>query len=312
MRTLTSLFMAALVLAMPVTGFAAFPEKPVKIMVASTPGGFLDLNARVLGTMLTEELKQPVIVSNHPGGNSNVGINTLLGAPHDGYAMLVVTSQAITYNPVTMDVRYTPKDFRLIAALSENRMGVITQPDRPWKTLDDAFEWAKKENRPLILGAINAQDRDTFAMIAKSKGVAISPVPQGSGSATVTAVMGKHVDVGMVGAILVENTLAGKLKTIASTGTQRFTKLPDVPTFQELGYPITEESLHMLVVPADVPEEAAKVLSDAVAKVMASPEYTSQVYEKLQLEPVGVGVDVAKQRMDVIEKNIEVLVQGSK
>ena len=303
-RALTSLSLAVL-LALPVAAPAAdYPRGPIKVIVSAGPGGLLDLAARAATAMLSIELGQPLLIANMAGGGGNVAINTALAAKHDGYTLLAVTSPQITYNPTVMKVRYKYEDFRVLGALAEQRIGIITQPDRPWKDLRDAFAWARQEKRPLVAGVMNEEDKDIILRIGKQEGVQVSPVPQGSGSACLTAVMGGHVDVGAIGLLFVESALAGKVKALACESATRFTKLPEVPTLKEQGYDIAQETLFLLLGPADMPDHAARVVEQAMTAVGTTPEYREQVYDRLQMEATATDAPSARQALDAIYADV--------
>ncbi len=292
-------------MAVPSVSMAAYPDKPIKIIVTSSAGGLLDLASRTAATALTKELGQPVLIANVPGGGGNVAINQFLAAKNDGYTLLVVTSPQITFNPVVMNVRFKYEDFRILGALAEQRIGIITQPDRDWKDLRDAFAWAKKENRPLIAGVMNEEDKEIILRIGKQEGVNVSPVPQGSGSACLTAVMGGHADIGSIGLIFIESALAGKVKALACESEKRFTKLPNVPTLMEQGYGISQETLFLLLGSPDMPKEAADRIEKAMIKIGNSAEYKEQMFDRLQLEATPVDAASAKPFMDKIYKNVQ-------
>lgn len=302
-KCILTLFAAALLCASPVHA-GGYPDQPVKVIVASSPGGLLDLAARAAASLLSQELGQPLVIANMPGGGGNVAINSTLQARHDGYTLLVATSPNITYNAAMMKVRFKYEDFRVLGALAEQRIGIITQPDRPWKDLRDAFAEARKEGRPLVVGVMNEEDKDIIMRIGRQENVPVSPVPQGSGSACLTAVMGRHVDIGAIGLIFVESAQAGKVKALACESEKRFTRLPDVPTLKELGYDISQETLFLLLGPADMPEEAAARIEEAMARTGALPEYREQVYERLQLEPTATNAPDAREALERIHQNV--------
>lgn len=293
-----------LCMAAPSVSVAAYPDKPIKLLVTASAGGLLDLAARVAANSLSKELGQPVLIANVPGGGGNVAINQFLAAKNDGYTLLVVTSPQITFNPTVMKVRFKYEDFRILGALAEQRIGIITQPDRDWKDLRDAFAWAKKENRPLVAGVMNEEDKEIMLRLGKQEGVNVSPVPQGGGSACLTSVMGGHTDVGCIGLIFVESALAGKVKALACESENRFTKLPEVPTLMEMGYGISQETVFLLIGRENMPKEAAEKIEQAMAKIGASPEYHEQVFERLQLEATPADAASAKAFVDRIYKNV--------
>lgn len=282
---------------------SSYPDKPIKLIVAASSGGLLDLAARGCANLLSQELGQPVIIANMPGGAGNVAVNSALQARPDGYTLLVVSSPHVTYNTLKKNARHKYGDFRVLGGISEQRIGIITQPDRPWKNLRDAFAEAKKKGIPLVVGVMNEEDEDIIRRIGELENVKISAVPQNSGSACLSAVLGGHVDLGMIGLLFVESALAGKVKTLASESEKRFTALPDVPTLKEQGYNLSQETLFLLMGPKDMPEEAAKRIMDAMAKLGDTAEYKEQIYNRLKMEPTDTSAGAAQKRLDGIYEN---------
>lgn len=302
-KSILSLFVGAFLCISPACG-GEYPDHPVKVIAAASPGGLLDLAARVATGYLSQELGQPFVIANVAGGGGNVAINSALQSKHDGYTLLVATSPQITYNATKMKVRYKFEDFRVLGALAEQRIGIITQPDRPWNDLRDAFATARKEKRPLVAGVMNEEDKDIIMRIGKQENVQVSPVPQGGGSACLTAVMGGHVDIGAIGLIFVENALAGKVKALACESEKRFTRLPDVPTLKELGYNFSQETLFLLLGPADMPEEVAAKIEKTMAEIGLQPEYQEQIHGRLQLESTTTDASETRKTLDRIYQNV--------
>lgn len=271
-----------------------YPDHPITVINSGPAGGLIDLPTRVAGSMLSKELGQPVVCTNVVGSEGSVAINTALNAAHDGYTLLAIDSTYITFTPYYKKSRYTFEDFRVLGAIAEQRNGIITQVDRPWKDLNDAFEWARKEDKRLIVGYMTSQDKYNLETIFKEANVKYSLVPQKGGPGCLTGIMGGHLDIATIGLLGVENTLAGKIKMLACCNVTRFTRLPDVPTLLELGYSIGFRSYDLLVGPADMPEEAALLIEKNLAKIIQTEEYRTEVFDKIGMDPVDGNLEEAR------------------
>ena len=269
---------------------AAWPERPVTVISQGAPGSMMDLATRQVAAMLTEELGQPFLVVNHSGNGGNMAVNALLQAKKDGYTLCATGPHPFAYNLLTMKTRYKFEDLQPISLTANSNMAIIAHPDSGWKNVHDAFAAAKAANRPLKVGVMDNLSRDIFALIAQKEGVKLAPVPQKGGMPCLSAVMGKHVDLGLVGSIAVDNTKAGKVVTLASASTTRFPALPDVPTLQEQGYDAaaSTDASFVWFTAAGVPDEVVDTVSNALIKLSTTPAY-KKMQETLIIDPAVMG-----------------------
>ena len=125
------------------------------------------LLTRAVAEALKKDLGQPVLVINVPGGShGSVMAAKLATAPHDGYTLGISATAAFTYSPHFIKTSYKLEDFDYLTLLGLNQSGIICAPDRPWKTLKDAFVWAKKEGHGLTYMFQGSDDRDVIKRIA--------------------------------------------------------------------------------------------------------------------------------------------------
>ncbi len=289
------------------TALAAWPERPVTIISHSAPGAINDLLTRQVAAMLTEELGQPFLVVNQPGGGGNLTVNALLQAKKDGYTLASSGPHPFGYNMYTMKVRYAPEDLQPVSLINNSCMAIIAHPDRGWKTIKDACAAAKAENRPLKVGVMDNLSRDIFARIAEQEGIQIAPVPQNGGMPCLSAVLGGHVDVSLLGSIAVDNTKAGKIVTLASASSKRFAEMPDVPTLKEQGYDVSFDSFTLIFAAAGVPDEVVERLSEVMIKIGATEPY-AKMLETLAVEVAPMGKDAAMQMVKAENENMRGLV----
>ncbi|MDO5537447.1 MAG: tripartite tricarboxylate transporter substrate-binding protein [Desulfovibrionaceae bacterium] len=147
----TAVLTLLLVFASAPAARADWPSRPVTLMTMTAPGSQIDLLTRDVAARLQKDLGQPVIVRNIPGGShGSIMAIELAACRPDGYVLGISATAAFTYSPhFSRGSGYSLDDFQYITLLGLNQSGVICPQDRPWKTLRDAFEWAKKENKGL-------------------------------------------------------------------------------------------------------------------------------------------------------------------
>lgn len=275
-----------------------YPDRPIKMLTMVKPGAQIDSLTRALAGALKTELDQPVLVSNNPGGShGSVMATELNAAKPDGYTLGVSATAAFTYSPHFVKTRYKFDDFEYISLLGLNQSGIVCTPDRPWKTLKEALEWAKKNDKALTYMFQGSDDRDVIKRIAGEYGVRLSLMPSSGGPSIISAVMGGHADLGHLGAILFGYVKSGKLKLLAATTPNRLTQLQDVPTLREQGW---DESVEMYVVLAakkGIPEAALTRLRQAMANLEKDEAFRQFIAVKLKMGPVLFGSDHANTYM---------------
>ncbi len=272
-----------------------YPDRPITFYTMTQPGAQIDRLTRGLAERFSKELGQPVNVRNVTGGShGSVMATELSKAKPDGYTLGVAAVTAYTYQPHHSPVKYKLDDFDYLTLLALNSSGFITSADKPWNTLKEAFEWAKKNNKPLIVMFHGSDDRDAIQRIAKKEGVNISLIPSKGGPSVIKAVTGGHADIGYVGAILYEHVRAGRLKLLASALNERLPPIPDVPTLKEQGYNETVEMIVGLVAPKGIPADRLAVIKKAVDKLAKDQDTQDFITKTLLMRPVTWGDHHAK------------------
>ena len=295
---LTGLFMAPPVIA------ADYPSRPIKLLTMVKPGAQIDLLTRKLADKLSAELGQPVLVVNTPGGShGSVMAMDLKNSKSDGYTLGVSATAAFTYSPHFVKTRYNFDDFQFVSMLGLNQSGLVCAPERGWKTLKDAFDWAKNENKGgLTYMFQGSDDRDVMKRIAAQEGVKLALMPSQGGPSIISAVMGGHADVGHLGAILFGYVPQKLTLLAASTPTklkdpQDRAELQDVPTIKEQGWDESVEMFVVLVAPKGLPTDVKDKLEQTMLKLSEDKEFREFVAVKLKMGPVPYGPDYAKKYM---------------
>ncbi|MGO4329031.1 Bug family tripartite tricarboxylate transporter substrate binding protein [Cupriavidus sp. 2TAF22] len=271
-------------------GAAADPgSAPTRIVVASAPGGNIDVLARILAEKLGVRQKRTYIVENRPGAGGNIATAQVAQANPDGRTLLIVSTSHTSNVHVYKKVGYDPiKDFTPIAKLAESAFVVAVPSDSSITSLEDLEKVAKARPGSLNYGSsgIGQGNHLGMEMLKNRLGVKITHVPFTTANALVTALMGKQVDVAMLtlpGAFM--GVKAGKIRLLAVTSQKRVERLANIPTVEEkIGGDFVMTSWQGLVAPAGLPAKEAAELSQQAASVMALPEVVDAL-DKIALTP---------------------------
>lgn len=253
-----------------------FPTKPIKIVVPWAPGGATDVIARVLGQKLGERLGQPVIVENKAGAGGNIGTAAFIREAADGHTLLMGTSSTNAINPsLYKDLPFDPvKDFTPIMLVATVPNVLVVPANSKFNSVDDLVKAAKAEPGKISYGSggNGSSQHIAAAIFTKVSGSNVMHVPyKGSGPAAADLMAG-HIglmfDTGSVGHIKGQ-----KLKALAVASSQRVPALPDVKTFEELGYKgVQAAAWYGFYAPARTPANVADRLNKELNAVLQDPE----------------------------------------
>ena len=290
MRKLLTLGLG-LVMTMAITNTIAgeYPSRPITFMTMTQPGAQIDRLTRGLGQRMSKIMGQPINVKNVTGSHGTVMATELSKSKPDGYSIGVTSLTAYTYAPHHGKLIYKPEDFDYLTMVALNSSGFISKADAPWKTLKEAMDWHKKNDKAMVAMFHGADDRDALIRIAKKEGVKLSLIPSKGGPSVIKAVTGGHAVVGYVGAILYKFVEAGSIKLIAAALGDRLPPIPDVPTLREQGYDEQVEMLVALVAPKGLDAKAKAKLMAAVDKLANDKETQEFITGNLLMRPVTWG-----------------------
>lgn len=259
--------------------FAAFPEKPVHIVVTSTAGGGLDVVARILSKKLAEIWGQAVIVDNRPGAQGNIGTAFGAKSPADGYTITLVTMDMLTINPhMYSDVGFDAlKDLVAVSRVADQQLVLVANPKVPAKNVKELVALAKAKPGALTWASPNSAAAQLFMEIfERSTGIKLLHVPYKGSAPAVAAVLGGETDLTSPGPSTVAPLVkAGKVTALAVMGKSRNEALPDVPSTYEQGYPDLGEGLSQwwgIVAPSGTPDPVVKTLNNGLAAALKDPE----------------------------------------
>ncbi len=257
--------------------YAAYPERPITIIVNYTPGGGSDLSARALAKYAEKELGQPVVVVNKAGAAGSLGVGAIAASKPDGYTIGVTTYGPLTMAPHMYDLPYNPlTDFEYILGYGKYMYGPCVRGDSPIKTLKDLIDYAKANPGKVKYSHPGLATPNNFGMIylskfsgAKWEGVTFKGAPE-----AVVACLGGHVDIVSQNPLdVVPYIIAGRLRLLASFCDTRWEWVPEVPTARELGYDFDVVSWLALGAPKGTPAPIMDRLRKIFKNAMEDPEF---------------------------------------
>lgn len=266
---------AALALACALTAHAqSYAAKPIRFLIASSPGGGTDGIGRVVAEALAAQFKQPVVPENRPGASGIVASEQLAKSAPDGYT-LMITQNGHTTNPaIFKKIPYdTFKDFTPIAPLARSPLVMIAATGTGVKSLKEFLDLSKRDPRAMTFGAAESSTRLAIEQLAQATGIAITSLPYKGTGPTVADVAGGHVNfaVTTIASVLPFKN-GGKLNIVAVMAPERTSFLPEVPTLAEQGLPrIDVQGWWGVLGPANMPGVLVSELNGAIRSVLGNP-----------------------------------------
>jgi tripartite-type tricarboxylate transporter receptor subunit TctC len=264
---------AAVLLAGVGSAAAAYPERPITLVVGAAPGGGTDVQARILAERLSEKLGQQVIVENKPGAGGNIAQIDIAKAAPDGYRIVMMAPAS----PINHTLFENPgfdvlKDFTAIAGWADSPQLFVANPKQPYNTLKELADYSKAHPDELDygngVGFINQMVMELFKV---ESGAKIQFIPYPGMAPARTDVVGGQIEV-TVDSIASSGPFVegGQLKLLAVTAKERLARFPNAPTVAEAGYPgVTRNTWYGLVGPAGMPADVVNKLATEVAAVQA-------------------------------------------
>ena len=263
--------------AMSPVAASAWPNKPIRIIVGTTPGSPPDIVARLLGERLVAALGQPVVVENRPGAIGSIGLNAVAKATPDGYTFgfislgYLLSPTLLPHVPFDMVADLAP----VIQTNWESQL-LVVRASSPWKSVKDIVAHAKSQpDRMTFASGGNATPAHlTGEFFKRHAGISIRHVPFKGAPAGVTAVVGEQVDMMFAATPAAgPHIQSGRLRALATPAPRRVPAFPDVPTMVELGYAGVEiRSWHGVVAPSASPKPIIARMAGEIAKITESPD----------------------------------------
>jgi tripartite-type tricarboxylate transporter receptor subunit TctC len=254
-----------------------FPSRAVRLIVPLPPGSNPDVRSRHIAQKLSEEWGQPVVVENRAGASGAIAIEHVVRSEPDGHTLLMAHLGMLALLPHLRRLSFDPlKDLVPVTQVSAGPPVLVLNPAVPAGSLQELIAYAKANPGKLSAasGGEGGPSHMALLLFNKATGLNITHVPYKGGTQVTADLLSGQVQATFDFANIVgPHIKAGRMKPIAVTGETRLAVLPDVPTFQELGYPAVKmTSWQGITVAAGTPPEIVRTLNAALVKVLQSPE----------------------------------------
>ena len=296
--------LVVLLLAWSSAAWAAFPERPVRLVVGFAPGGS-DIGGRIVAQKLSELWGQPVVVENKAGAAGNIGADAVAKSAPDGYTMLLFVNSYTINTTVHKNLSWDLlRDFAPVGRYVSSPMVVVVNDKLPVKSLRELIDYAKANPGKLNFGSAGSGTAPHLVgeQFALQTGMKMVHVPYKGSAPSVTGLLADEVQMSFAASSSVDAFIKdGRLKPLAVTTARRDPQYPDLPTIAEAGVPGFDADIwYGFVVPAKTPKDIVKKLADDLQRVMADADTQAQLRRR-GLEPAWLGADAMSEltRRDV-------------
>ena len=289
--TRRALLLAAPALALATPALAAWPDRPVRVVVSFTAGGTTDIIARIVGNLLAERWGQPVVIENRAGAGGNIGTEYVARSVPDGYTLLVASVGPLAvngslYRTIPYDTRRDLAPVSLLAAVPNI---LVVAPDSPARSVADLVALAKEKPGGLSYGStgVGTSSHLASAMMDQMAGVQTTHVPY-RGAVALNDLLTRRIDF-MFATIpsVIEQIRAGKLRALAVSTLARSRSSPEVPTMAERGFPgFDASSWFGILAPIGTPRDIVDRISADAAAAVRRPDIERQMVDQ-GADPVG-------------------------
>jgi tripartite-type tricarboxylate transporter receptor subunit TctC len=279
-KTIVALTAAAAVTAFAVPCMAAaWPDRPIQMVVPFPPGSSPDILARIISEPLSKALDQPVIVENKPGAGGNIGTRYASKAKPDGYTILLTINGPVVTAPALYKktLGYNPnRDLKPISLVGTSPNILIVPASSPAHTVKEFVAIAKQKPGELNYGTVGpgSSSHLGMAMLEHLAGITLQQIPYSSFPQIITAIINGDIQAGfMVPGIAMPQIAAHKVRALAITSLKPSDVLPGIPTMDSEGYTGFESiSWDALFAPRDTPEQIVQRFNQEIVKILARPE----------------------------------------
>jgi tripartite-type tricarboxylate transporter receptor subunit TctC len=284
---------------------AAYPDKPVTMIVGFSPGGFTDVVARLVSRHLEQRMGQTFVVENKPGAAGTIAANMVAKAAPDGYTLLMGHSNSNATAPALYkDLPYdVNKDFTPVAMVASTPLILTVTPKLGVKNMEEFMALAKKKGLRYASSGVGSSQHLAAAQFGKAANIELLHIPYKGSAQALNDLLSGEVDMNVDSPpLMVPNIKAGKLVGIAVVSPNRIPLLPDVPTMKESGYPgVTMGQWFGIVGPKGMPKDIAETLNKNINEILQIPEVKKVLADKGAEAGGGSPADFAKQiREDTI------------
>ena len=289
LMTLLAAAAAAAAFAMPAA--AAYPERPIKIIVPFAPGGGVDNLARVVAEKLGARLHQPVLIDNKPGANANIGADAAATAAPDGYTLFMASTVIAANHSLFKSLRYdAARDFTAVARVARAPTVLVVSPSLPVSNVAELVQYGKTHKMSYGSPGVGTTQHLNCEILKGETGIDALHVPYKGGAPALLDVMAGRVEFMMAPPSEVLGQIrAGKVKAIAVSGRDRLPQLPDVPTLAEAGLANPGQTIWWgVLAPAKTPQPIVDQLSREILAILADPDARKAIEQQgVEVAPLG-------------------------
>ncbi len=273
---------------------AAYPNKPIKLIVPHSPGSSPDVVARLIGDQLRQALGQPVIIDNRAGAGGLLGAKAAVTMPADGYNLLFTVKGVMCIVPhLYPDAKYTPlKDFKSVAEVLTVPHIITANPKTPYNTLGEMVEYAKRNPGKIDYAStgVGSQPHVALESWARRLGIKLTHIPYKTNPSpdVMSGVASIYLEAATTA---VPSILGNRIKALVVSGTERIPSLPNVPTMTEFNADLDPNgvignSWHGVFAPAGTPDEIINTLNVELVKIVKTDAMRARLHA-LGLTPTG-------------------------
>jgi tripartite-type tricarboxylate transporter receptor subunit TctC len=282
------------------TAHAAWPERPVKLIVPFPAGGSADVVGRIFAKMFSEKLGQPFVVENRAGANGNLGAASVATAAPDGYNLLFTTTGPLVFNKVIyrQSTTFDPaKDFTPIVEVTQLPLIIAANSTLQARNFQEMVAYAKANPGKITFASSGngSMGHLTADLLETNLGFTMTHVPYRGSAPAMNDLLGGVVNICIdLASNYAPHVKAGTLRALAITTPKRWPLLPDVPTLSELGMPNFDATGWMAIVgPAGLPDDVVARVNKAANEYLATKD-GAETLDKLGMVPVGGTADELK------------------
>lgn len=280
-RTLL-LFAFSLFGLMPATSAAAYPERPINLIIAFAPGGGTDIVARAMAPYIEKYLGDGarIVVYNRPGAGGAIGFGAIASAAPDGYTIGFLNTANLLAIPIERKAAFTWESFDLLGNIVDDPTSFVVHADSPYKTVADLVAYAKANPGAVSVGTTGTGSAAHLAMMffEKGAGVKLNHIPYKGGADVHNGLASKQIVVGgmSIGEALQYTKAGTPLRVLGQMSVKRTVLAPNIPTFREQGSDIVMASLRGIAAPKGLPPEIRERLVKAIERAANDPEFQAK------------------------------------
>lgn len=278
---------------------AAWPARPIKLIVAGPPGSGMDIYARMLQVPLQTALQKPVVIENKAGANGLIGNDSVAKSAADGYTFLFTPSSSIVLNPIIQaKMPYdTVKDLLPVAQVGQSGALIVANPKSGFKNLSEMVAYVKAHPGKVSYGSWGSGSTGHLAMeaIKQHYGLDMPHVPYKGTAALLNDLLGNNITVGFTDiASPIPHIKASKLVAVGITGSKRGPALPELPTVTEQGFKFDADGWYGMFAPGGTPKEIVQRMNAEVNKILQQ-EDTHQKFlqQNMPVPPIKTAEEFA-------------------